>query len=90
MATVIGFTIMAFIGLFVKFIHIPVNNITVGGSVLINQAPWRVHDANAFAVIKPDNYLLYYHMDVSGHHTDTGRRSETCQLNICALWDNQK
>lgn len=31
MATVIGFTIMAFIGLFVKFIHIPVNNITVGG-----------------------------------------------------------
>lgn len=44
MATVIGFTIMAFIGLFVKFIHIPVNNITVGGSVLINQAPWRVQN----------------------------------------------
>lgn len=31
MATVIGFTIMAFIGLFAKFIQIPVNNITVGG-----------------------------------------------------------
>uniref|UniRef100_A0A3Q4GCQ6 Uncharacterized protein n=1 Tax=Neolamprologus brichardi TaxID=32507 RepID=A0A3Q4GCQ6_NEOBR len=31
MATVIGFSIMVFIGLFVKFIHIPVNNITVGG-----------------------------------------------------------
>ncbi|XP_043745769.1 protein transport protein Sec61 subunit gamma-like [Cervus elaphus] len=31
MATAIGFAIMAFIGFFVKLIHIPINNIIVGG-----------------------------------------------------------
>jgi len=30
MATAIGFTIMGFIGFFVKLIHIPINNIIVG------------------------------------------------------------
>uniref|UniRef100_A0A8D0DTB2 Protein transport protein Sec61 subunit gamma n=1 Tax=Salvator merianae TaxID=96440 RepID=A0A8D0DTB2_SALMN len=31
MATAIGFAIMGFIGFFVKLIHIPINNIIVGG-----------------------------------------------------------
>ncbi|XP_003085350.1 protein transport protein Sec61 subunit gamma-like [Mus musculus] len=31
MATTIGFAIMEFIGFFVKLIHIPINNITMGG-----------------------------------------------------------
>ncbi|XP_021017215.1 protein transport protein Sec61 subunit gamma-like [Mus caroli] len=31
MATAIGFAIMEFIGFFVKLIHIPINNIIVGG-----------------------------------------------------------
>ncbi|XP_021037733.1 protein transport protein Sec61 subunit gamma-like [Mus caroli] len=31
MATAIGFAIRGFIGLFVKLIHIPINNIIVGG-----------------------------------------------------------
>ncbi|XP_059122592.1 protein transport protein Sec61 subunit gamma-like [Peromyscus eremicus] len=31
MATAIGFAIMGFIGFFVKLIHIPINNIVVGG-----------------------------------------------------------
>ncbi|KAI3422248.1 Protein transport protein Sec61 subunit gamma [Globodera pallida] len=30
-ATAIGFAIMGFIGFFVKLIHIPINNIIVGG-----------------------------------------------------------
>eukprot|EP01133_Synstelium_polycarpum_P000384 gene384-451_t len=30
-ATLIGFAIMGFIGFFVKLIHIPINNILVGG-----------------------------------------------------------
>lgn len=35
MATAIGFAIMGFIGFFVKLIHIPINNIIVGGWVLL-------------------------------------------------------
>uniref|UniRef100_A0A2K5RTB4 Protein transport protein Sec61 subunit gamma n=1 Tax=Cebus imitator TaxID=2715852 RepID=A0A2K5RTB4_CEBIM len=31
MATAIGFAIMGFTGFFVKLIHIPINNIIVGG-----------------------------------------------------------
>ncbi|KAE9556760.1 hypothetical protein FO519_000166 [Halicephalobus sp. NKZ332] len=31
-ATAVGFAIMGFIGFFVKLIHIPINNIIVGGS----------------------------------------------------------
>ncbi|EGW05155.1 protein transport protein Sec61 subunit gamma isoform X1 [Cricetulus griseus] len=31
MATAIGFTVMGFTGFFVKLIHIPVDNIIVGG-----------------------------------------------------------
>uniref|UniRef100_A0A158R5W7 Protein transport protein Sec61 subunit gamma n=1 Tax=Syphacia muris TaxID=451379 RepID=A0A158R5W7_9BILA len=31
MATAIGFAVMGFIGFFVKLIHIPINNIIVGG-----------------------------------------------------------
>uniref|UniRef100_A0A914S9M8 Protein transport protein Sec61 subunit gamma n=1 Tax=Parascaris equorum TaxID=6256 RepID=A0A914S9M8_PAREQ len=31
MATAVGFAIMGFIGFFVKLIHIPINNIIVGG-----------------------------------------------------------
>ncbi|KAG5286214.1 hypothetical protein AALO_G00012280 [Alosa alosa] len=31
LATAIGFAIMGFIGFFVKLIHIPINNIIVGG-----------------------------------------------------------
>ncbi|EGG15441.1 protein transport protein SEC61 gamma subunit [Cavenderia fasciculata] len=31
LATLIGFAIMGFIGFFVKLIHIPINNILVGG-----------------------------------------------------------
>ena len=31
MATAIGFAIMRFIGFFVKLIHIPINNIIMGG-----------------------------------------------------------
>lgn len=34
MATAIGFAIMGFIGFFVKLIHIPINNIIVGGWML--------------------------------------------------------
>lgn len=30
-ATAVGFAIMGFIGFFVKLIHIPINNIIVGG-----------------------------------------------------------
>ncbi len=30
-ATAIGFMIMGFIGFFVKLIHIPINNILIGG-----------------------------------------------------------
>ncbi|EFA83749.1 protein transport protein SEC61 gamma subunit [Heterostelium album PN500] len=30
-ATLVGFCIMGFIGFFVKLIHIPINNILVGG-----------------------------------------------------------
>ncbi|XP_036604543.1 protein transport protein Sec61 subunit gamma-like [Trichosurus vulpecula] len=35
MATAIGFAIMGFIGFFVKLIHIPINNIIVGGLILL-------------------------------------------------------
>jgi len=31
LATAVGFAIMGFIGFFVKLIHIPINNIIVGG-----------------------------------------------------------
>ncbi|KAI6220685.1 hypothetical protein M3Y99_01596100 [Aphelenchoides fujianensis] len=31
-ATAVGFAIMGFIGFFVKLVHIPINNIIVGGS----------------------------------------------------------
>ncbi|GMI03778.1 hypothetical protein TrLO_g11001 [Triparma laevis f. longispina] len=31
-ATCVGFFIMGFVGFFVKLIHIPINNILVGGS----------------------------------------------------------
>jgi protein transport protein SEC61 subunit gamma-like protein len=31
MATAIGFAIMEFVGFFVKLIHIPINNVIVGG-----------------------------------------------------------
>jgi len=30
-ATAVGFAVMGFIGFFVKLIHIPINNIIVGG-----------------------------------------------------------
>jgi len=32
-ATTLGFSVMGFIGYFVKLIHIPINHIIVGGSV---------------------------------------------------------
>jgi len=34
LATGIGFAVMGFIGFFVKLIHIPINNIIVGGNAV--------------------------------------------------------
>ena len=50
MATAIGFAIMRFIGFFVKLIHIPINNIIMGGWVLFHHGTsepvrgWQAHE----------------------------------------------
>ena len=50
MATAIGFAIMEFIGFFTKLIHIPINNIIVGGWVLSHHGTseprrgWQPHE----------------------------------------------